>query len=110
MKSGRHWAALADKFGDGILALIPVHSAFGLNNTKRIEIVRDKTFQAFLSLLEEHRARSLHRLSQSLSGLKDLFLRRNHPSRFLFEVNEIPEDCQLDSVSLQIFCAGQTVL
>lgn len=67
LKNGRHWAKLANNFGDGIIALIPLHPAFGPTNTKHIEDVPDKAFQALLSMLEGHRAESLHSLGQSLS-------------------------------------------
>ena len=91
---GRHWYALSEKFGPGILALVPAHPAFGLSNMTDTEDMPNKAFDVLIDALEAHSGDFLRRLSQALSGMPDLLLRRNLTSRYKFEDVEGVEDCE----------------
>jgi hypothetical protein len=109
LKRGRHWYALSEKFGAGILAAVPVHSGFGLSSITRIEDMPDEEFSVLINALERHREYFLHRLSRALSGMRDLFLSRDLTSRYTFEIVEGTEDYETDSESIIESCAVDQV-
>lgn len=72
LKRGRHWYALAAKFGAGILAVVPVHPSFGLSSISRIEDMPDKAFDLLIDMLERRRGEFLCRLCRALSRMRDV--------------------------------------
>ncbi|KAK6424049.1 hypothetical protein LTR81_003436 [Elasticomyces elasticus] len=99
LKDGRNWYALAQKFGPGILAVVPAQPDFGISNTG-IEKMPEHACKILIDALEGHRGQSLRTMSQALSKMPDLLLRRDFGLRYKFESDEGVESYDLDSQSL----------
>ena len=110
LNRGRHWYALSEKFGTGILAVVPIHSSFGLPSIAKIEDMPDKAFDVLIDALERHRGDFLHRLSRALSGMRDLLLGGDLTPRYKFESAEGIESYEPGSDSIIDSCAIDTVI